>query len=277
MQMKVYYLGPTGSYHSIAAQHLFDGDEHDLKPMKTFTEIYKALEQDDDAVGIVALENSSTSNVHENFDNIFKRNLHIISEIYLQINLHLMALPSAKLSDITKVYSHPKAMAQSEQFLQTHGIEMHPVESTSHGKRLILEKGDIHNAALGSKLLAEDGQVHIVAENIGDNKRNVTRFVVLSPQRSDKRAEDVDKLTFHFKTKHRPGALAKVLTALADIGANLTHIESRPIPGTDWEYSFWIDVKVNPQHISDVIEIMKETTLEMRIIGKYKEGETIET
>src|SRR5260370_30057527 len=71
------------------------------------------------------------------------------------------------------------------------------------------------------------------------------RFQLL--RREDAAGEEAvgsaDKMSLAFAVEHRPGTLVAALERLALAGVDLTKIESRPVPGSPWEYVFYVDIR----------------------------------
>lgn len=274
--MKVYYLGPLGSYSSIVAENAFSGES--LEPLSSFRCIIDEVLKDPDVIGILPIENSSTSNIHENIDYFFAHDIKIIGEANLQIALHLTGLEAAELSDIKTVYSHPKALLQCSRFLEENKLHVEEVASTSDGGAQVLSRQDASCAVIGSRALAKSDGLQLLAENIGNEQDNKTRFVFVSQASHEPLSETgTPKIALTFKTKHEPGSLARVLTAIADTGCNVTKIESRPIPGTDWEYLFWIDVEVTSGDTLGLLQVIEESTLEYKLCGEFFVGPTFKS
>lgn len=177
--INVFYLGPEGSYSHILTKKTFSSD-YSLEACLSFSEIINKTIADTASFGVLPIENSITSNVHENFDYLFTGNLHIVGENFLKINLHLIGLKSAQLTDISTVYSHHKALSQCASFIKDYHLKAIEAASTAAGKDIVLDKDDKTIAAIGSKNLASHPSLHIIKENIGDQKHNITRFVFVT-------------------------------------------------------------------------------------------------
>ncbi len=270
-----YYLGPQNSYSHILAKKVF-GDDYQLLSCPNFAEIVEKVMENPRTIGVLPIENSITSNIHENMDYLFHENLKIVQEAYLKINLYLIGLHTASLEDIIKVYSHPKALAQCKNFIQNYHLSFQETVSTANAKDLILQIDDKRAAAIGSKELANDPRLTIVLPNIGDNHYNITRFFLVSSQRKETQG---NKSSIIFTIPHTPGSLANLLMQLADRKINITKIESRPIPGTEWEYQFWIDVEVTPTLIDRhlISQILQKYASTYKILGVYERGTIYES
>jgi prephenate dehydratase len=274
---KVFYLGPEGSYSHIAVTHALVGD-YQYVSCASFLEIVNNTLFTNHALGILPIENSITSDIHENIDYLFKNNFFILQEVFLSIHLHLIGLPTARLSEITTVCSHPRALAQCTKFIAKHSLKIQETTSTAIARDIVVTKQDPHMAAIGSRELLQDA-VQLLAENIGNDSYNLTRFVCIGIDHREYHAAVHNKATIIFKVLHTPGSLAKVLHEFAKTHVNLTKIESRPIPGTKWEYIFWVDLE-NDETDIDVAEIktiLEKNTVSYTIIGTYQTGKIIES
>lgn len=276
---KVYYLGPIDSFSQIITKKVLDENLYSFLPCSSFLEISKKLESDKSALGVLPIENSITSDIHENIDFLFKKNVQIIKEAYLEIKLNLIGLSASKLPDIKTVYSHPRAILQCTDFIEKHNFQIAETISTSAGKDIILKNKNISEALIGSSEIAKGNEeLRILKDDIGNYKFNRTRFVFISKETSFD-MELKNKASVIFKVLHKPGSLAYILGEIAKRKLNITKIESRPIPNTNWEYHFWIDIEsykeaLNPNIVDD---IFKKMAVEYNILGFYHRGDIFES
>lgn len=271
---RVYYLGPEGSYSFNIAKRVFGAD--DLVDCDSFAEIVKNTLTEKSSVGVLPIENSITSNIHENMDFLFKENLRIIAEAYLKIHLCLIGFRDANVKDVKRAYSHPKALSQCKQYIEAHNFTTQQTDSTASARNLILEIDDKRVAAIGGRELANDQKLKILADDIGDEKFNITRFAFVSSTKSGDRG---NKASVMFTLPHKPGTLAKILTEFSKADFNLIKIDSRPIPATGWEYQFWVDImnKDDKEIDQNVLSgILKKNVNTYKIIGVYTSGKLYE-
>ncbi|HYP39105.1 MAG TPA: prephenate dehydratase domain-containing protein [Chloroflexia bacterium] len=275
---RVYYLGPEGSFSASLVNQLFPA-ESELVPCSSFSEIAARLRADTTAVGLLGIENSNSSDVHETIDIMFEDKFKILGEASLKIRMNLIGLNGARLEQVREVYSHPQALLQCASFIQEHGLIARTTDSTSAGKQLVLYHDDPSIATIGSKALAEDGRVQVLAADIATVAQNMTRFICVSPTTQVIRNlnHKHDKLTYILQLKHRPGSLAHLLSALAELNVNLTKIQSKPIPGTDWEYVFWIDMEIPHTTERDVSRILEDYATSYTLLGAYEKGKVFES
>ena len=276
MAIKVSIQGYEGSFHQVAAQQFF-GKEVIVIPCDTFREVIKiATTKKESDGGVMAIENSIAGSILPNYNLLQKSNLKIVGEIYLQINQHLLVNPGLKLNDIREVHSHPMALLQCIDFLEKHNWKLVESEDTALSAKLIHQHHHKHAAAIASKLAAELYNLQILVPNIHTLKNNYTRFLVLKRIEDAETIARADKASVNFHTDHSKGSLAKVLTKIAEGGINLSKLQSMPIPGSDFKYSFHADMEFSTlDQFEEVIRDIKPLTQELNIYGVYKKGKMI--
>jgi prephenate dehydratase len=265
--------GYEGSFHQVAAQ-LFFGKEVEVITCNTFKEVVKvAGNKKESDGGIMAIENSIAGSILPNYNLLQKSNLKIIGEIYLQIRQNLLVNPGVKLEDIREVHSHTMALQQCYDFLDKYKWKLVETDDTALSAKYIHQHKSKHVAAIASKLAAELYQLDIIAPNIHTMKNNYTRFLVLQREEVANPVEGADKASVNFYTDHSKGSLAKVLTKIADGGINLSKLQSFPIPGSDFKYSFHADMEFDSaDQFNKVIEKIRPLTAAIKIYGVYKRG-----
>jgi prephenate dehydratase len=265
--------GYEGSFHQVAAQ-LFFGKEVEVITCNTFKEVVKvAGNKKESDGGIMAIENSIAGSILPNYNLLQKSNLKVIGEIYLQIKQNLLVNPGVKLEDIREVHSHTMALQQCYDFLDKHKWKLVETDDTALSAKYIHQHKSKHVAAIASKLAAELYQLDIIAPNIHTMKNNYTRFLVLQREDVAKPVEDANKASVNFHTDHSKGSLAKVLTKISEGGINLSKLQSFPIPGSEFKYSFHADMEFDTEEqFNKVIEVIKPLTATIKIYGVYKRG-----
>jgi prephenate dehydratase len=276
MAAKISIQGYEGSFHQVAAQQFFGADVVVL-PCATFGEVIKIAGNKKESDGaVMAIENSIAGSILPNYNLLKKSHLIIAGEIYLQIDQHLLVNPGVALADIREVHSHPMALQQCLAYLDKFNWKLIETEDTALSAKHVHQHRSKHVAAIASKLASQLFNLHIIAPNIHTMKNNYTRFLVLQRPGKDDSQEGANKASVNFHTDHSRGSLAKVLTRIADGGINLSKLQSFPIPGSDWQYSFHADMEFdNLEQFNTVIESMKPLTEELRIYGVYKKGRTV--
>ena len=265
--------GFEGSFHQVAAQ-IFFGQDVEVITCHTFIEVIKvASNKKESDGGIMAIENSIAGSILPNYNLLQKSNLKIIGEIYLQIRQNLLVNPGVKLEDIREVHSHTMALQQCYDFLDKHKWKLVETDDTALSAKYIHQHKSKHMAAIASKLAAELYQLEMIAPNIHTLKNNYTRFLVLQREENSRPIPGADKASVNFHTDHSKGSLAKVLTKISDGGINLSKLQSFPIPGSDFKYSFHVDMEFDSvQQFNKVIESIRPLTAAIKIYGVYKRG-----
>ncbi len=270
---KISIQGFEGSFHQVAAQQFY-GKETEVVCCATFKEVVKiAADKKQSDGGIMAIENSIAGSILPNYNLLLKSNLKIVGEVYLQINQNLLVNPGVKLEDIKEVYSHPMAIQQCFGFLDKYNWKLIETEDTALSAKHIHQHKNKHAAAIASKLASELYSLYVIAPNIHTLKNNYTRFLALQRQDVAKEIIDADKASINFFTDHSKGSLAKVLTKIAEAGINLSKLQSMPIPGSDFKYSFHADMEFdNAAQLKNVIKKLENLTDELNVLGVYKNG-----
>jgi len=274
---RVSIQGYEGSFHQVAARQFF-GNEVEVITCATFRDVVRiAANREESDGGVMAIENSIAGSILPNYNLLQKSDLKVIGEIYLQIGQNLLVNPGVRLEDIREVHSHPMALLQCIDYLERNPQwKLVETEDTALSAKHLQQHRSKHIAAIASDLAAQLFGLDILGPNIQTMKNNYTRFLIL--QRTDvaRAVNDPDKASVNFHTDHSRGSLARVLTKIADGGINLSKLQSMPIPGSDWEYSFHADMEFEGlEQFHRVIEEIKPITAELKIYGTYKKGRTV--
>ena len=273
MAKKVSIQGYEGSFHQVAAQHFY-GKRVEVIPCDTFRDVIRiASSKKESDGGVMAIENSIAGSILPNYNLLQKSNLKITGELYLQINQNLLVNPGVQLHHIREVHSHPMALLQCIDYLEKHPWKLIESEDTALSAKQIHQHHSKHAAAIASKLAAELYDLEIIAPNIHTLKNNYTRFLALARVEDAVEVEEADKASVNFHTDHSKGSLARVLTRIAEGGINLSKLQSMPIPGSDFKYSFHADMEFDSkEQFEDVIRGIRSLTKELNIYGVYKKG-----
>jgi prephenate dehydratase len=270
---RVTIQGYEGSFHQEAARSFFGNGVHVI-PCATFREVVKIGSNKKESDGaIMAIENSIAGSILPNYNLLQKSNLKIVGEVYLHIKQNLLVNRGVKLEDIKEVHSHTMALQQCYDFLDKYKWKLVETEDTALSAKHIHQHKSKHIAAIASKLAAELYNLQVIAPAIQTMKNNYTRFLVLQRDDVAPKIEMADKASVNFVTDHSKGSLARVLTNIAEGGINLSKLQSFPIPGSDFKYSFHADMEFkNIELFHKVIEAIKPLTVELKIYGIYKNG-----
>jgi prephenate dehydratase len=276
--VKISIQGARGSFHDIVARARFPG-ESEIIESPTYQQVFEDVKKGMAEYGVVAIENSSYGSFLDNYDLLLKYDSKIAAEVYLRIVHNLIAFPGVNIKDITEVYSHPAAMSEAHVFLEGHS-QMKRIETddTAGSVRMIKEKGLRNAAAIAPRLTAELYDMHVLSRDIGTNKKNYTRFLIIAREGA-KTPEKADKTSLVIRAKNIPGSLFLCLKCFADEGINLTKLESRPILGDVWQYHFYLDFErgLNAPETQRALKELGKVTSMMRILGSYEKGQMLES
>lgn len=270
--------GVTGAYHEIAARKYFEKmGEIDILSCNHFKDVISAVKKDPSIIGIIAIENTIAGSLLQNHELIRESDLFIVGEQKIHITHSLASLAGESLSDITEINSHPIALMQCGDFLNTlSNVKIVEGEDTALSARKIAEKQLKNHAAICSRYAAELYGLEVLEEGIETNKRNFTRFLLLANRWL---AEDllkdskIDKSSIVFTLPHTEGSLSKVLTIFSFYDLNLTKIQSLPIIGREWEYLFYVDLTFSDfLKYKQGLEAVRPLTKDMKILGEYEEN-----
>lgn len=265
--------GYEGSFHQVAARQFF-GKNVPVIPCAGFRDVVRiGSNQKESAGAVMAIENSIAGSILPNYNLLQKSNLSIIGELYLQIRQNLLVNPGVKLEDIKEVHSHTMALQQCYGFLDKHKWKLVETDDTALSAKHIHQHKSKHIAAIASRLAAELFELEVLSPNIHTLKNNYTRFLVLQRPEDIVFNETADKASVYFHTDHSRGSLAKVLTRIAEHGINLSKLQSFPIPGSDFKYSFHVDMEFDSrEQFEKVIKDITPITAGLKVYGIYKRG-----
>jgi prephenate dehydratase len=273
--MKISIQGEAGSFHEVAARQYFNYDTIEIVPCSTFDLTLNTVKDGMADFAIMAIENARSGSILYNYTLIRESGMKVLGEHNLRIRQNLMALPGQSLTGIREIRSHPIAFAQCMTFLnQFPGITLIESDDTAGSAKYISEKQLKGVAAIASSNAAELYGLDILASGIETYKKNYTRFLVIGSE--DKGNKKGNKVSICFSTGHKPGSLAKVLVKLADLGINLSKIQSVPRLNGEWEYLFYLDLELSKNTNSDVIRrVLENYTSNLEVLGVYNKGEML--
>jgi prephenate dehydratase len=273
--MKIAIQGEKGSFHEVAAEIYFRNKSFEIVPCNTFDLTLMAVKDKAADLAIMAIENARSGSILYNYSLIRESGMKILGEINLRIRQNLMALPGETISSIKEIRSHPIALSQCMTFLnRLHGVTMIECDDTAGSAKYISENKLNNVAAIASSKAAEIYGLDIIAPGIETYKKNYTRFLVLG-NRKDANT-DGNKVSICFSTGHQPGSLAAVLVRLAELDINLSKIQSVPRLNGDWEYMFYVDLELKPEHDLDLIRnILENYTTNLEVLGIYNKGDKL--
>jgi chorismate mutase/prephenate dehydratase len=267
--LRIAFQGELGAYSEMAVYSFF-GESVEVKPCKSFDEVFENVKKGTVDYGVVPIENSIEGSVNRTYDLFLEYDLKVCGEIIIRISHCLIAHKGTKIDQIKTVYSHPQALAQCRKFLEQHKLRAISTFDTAGSVKMIKEEKLMDAAAIASERAAKIYNMTILKREIEDIKNNSTRFFVLD--KKDSPYSGTDKTSIIFAAKSVPGALYQILKEFADRNINLTKIESRPTKSTPWEYHFYLDFEGHrtENKCQQALEAIKDKTVFIKILGSYK-------
>ncbi|MGI6069071.1 MAG: prephenate dehydratase [Blautia sp.] len=266
----IVYQGVEGAYSYAAMQQFFGEDARHFH-VKTWKDAMDAIVSGKADYAVLPIENSTAGIVSDIYDLLAEYDeLYIVGEQIIKCEHVLMGLCGTKISDIKTVYSHRQGLMQCRKFLEEHlEWEQVALENTAVAAAKVSRDGDLSQAAIASRSAAKVCGLEILQENIFNNLNNSTRFVIVSKRPVF--AADAAKISIGFEVPHESGSLYSMLSHVIYNGLNMTKIESRPIPGKNWQYRFFMDFEGNLTDASvknALVGIHREAE-KMRVYGNY--------
>jgi prephenate dehydratase len=278
---RVAIQGGLGAYHEIAARDYFKGEKLEIVPCQTFRDIFREADKDPRLIGVMAIENTIAGSLLPNHDLLKQHHLRIAGEHKLRITHNLAALPGTSIGELKEVMSHPMALMQCEEFLDSlPGVKIVEHDDTALAAKEIRELELKGTATVCSRLAAEMYGLEILAHGIETNKRNFTRFFILAGEEmlpEVQKNNHINKSSLVFVLPHSEGSLSKVLSVFSFYGINLTRIQSLPIIGSEWEYQFYIDLTFTDyQRYRQSIDAITPLISKLKVLGEYREEKNAE-
>lgn len=272
--MKIAIQGIQHSFHHQAVKQLFDMQAYTLLCCDSFDATTQAVAKGQADFGVLAIENSIAGSILTNYNLLESGSFEIYDEVYLNIQMHLMALPNTRIEDLIEVRSHPVALLQCRDYLRQFQGQFRLVE----GKDTASEAEQISKeqlqgiAAIAGKDVARAFGLEILESQIQDIKQNQTRFVLFG--RPGSHSQKIpNKASMKFQLGHEVGSLSRALGVLSDYDINLTKIQSLPVLGMNWRYAFFVDVTFdNPEKFKQAIAVLKEGVKNFKLLGLYAQN-----
>jgi prephenate dehydratase len=276
MHKKVTIQGYEGSFHQVAARQFF-GKNVEVIPCATFKQVVQIGEDSKQSDGgVMAIENSIAGSILPNYNLLQKSKLQVIGEVYLSISQNLLVYPGVKLEEIKEVHSHPMAILQCLDYLENQDWKLVETEDTALSAKQVRQHKRKHVAAIASKFAAQLFDLDVIGPDIHTLKNNITRFLIMVPAKQKVEVEDADKASIYFQTDHSKGILSKVLAKIAHGGANLSKLQSMPIPGSTFKYGFYADIEFEQKkQLDKLLAELKLMTKNFKLFGLYKKGKVV--
>lgn len=262
--------GTEGAYSQIACDRLFSFPS--IIYFRHFEGVFQAVQSGLCQYGILPIENSSYGSVIKVYDLMKRFDFHIAKSIKLLISHALLAKPGTKPGAIREIFSHEQAIGQCSEFLREHKeIKVTVCENTAEAAKMVAESDRPDIAAISSANCAELYGLALINDSIQNSEVNYTRFICIS--KGLEIYPGADKISLMITLPHRPGSLYTTLAKFSALGLNLTKLESRPIPGKDFEFMFYFDFEAS-LYSEDVIKLLSDLEAspdQFEFLGSYSE------
>lgn len=265
------FQGEPGANSDTACRNMYP--DMDPLPCATFEDAFNAVETGKAALAMIPIENTIAGRVADIHHLLPESRLHIVAEYFLPIHFDLMVLPGVKIDEIKTVHSHIHALGQCRKIIRKHRWKTAVAGDTAGAARVVRDEQNRSWAALAPRLASKLYGLDIIAENVEDADHNVTRFVVLSKEKSWAARQD-DRLmmtTFVFRVHNIPAALYKAMGGFATNSVNMTKLESYQLGGKFFSTQFYADIEGHPDD-KNAAQALKELNFfsrEVRILGVY--------
>ena len=283
MKRKIAIQGVLGSNHYIASISIFKNGKLEFIDCDTFKYLARLVKKDPTVLGVMAIENTIVGSILPNYNLIKENDLVIVGEYKLRIEHALVAMKGVEISQIREINSHPMALMQCEEYLESlPNIKIVEKEDTADSARWIKTNGLKEHAAICPAACAEIYDMQILANGIETSKRNFTRFLILANKtvakqilrelHYDDNSDDnyLTKSSLVFTLPHSSGSLSKVLSILSFYDMNLTMIQSLPLVGEEWHYQFFINLSYSDyDRYRKAIDAILPLCKEFKILGEY--------
>ncbi len=276
--MHVAIQGEPGSNSHLAVKALL-GDAG-LVPCALSVEVFERLTADGGAnAAVLPIENSLHGAVANHSDLLLMHEVRIVGELSLRIRHALISRPGIAISDVKRVLSHPVALSQCRRFFaENRELEALPFYDTAGAVKHVMQGQAPDAAAIAAPFAAEVYGAEILRRHLEDDPQNFTRFLLLARTADEALVrpygQPINKVSLAFELPHRPGSLQEALAQLASQDADLTRIESRPVPGKPWEYMFFVDLRVASAETADaVLHTLTQVSHSIKELGRYAAAE----
>ena len=271
--MKIAIQGEPGSFSHEAALKL--APDAEIVPCPLSAEVFSSLAGGLADAAVIPIENSLAGSVSEHFDLLLTHDVRVERETLLRIRHNLIAISGATTDAISRVFSHPVALAQCRRFLAAHPrMEAFAAYDTAGSVKQLVELRDRHAGAIASAAAAKYYGAEILEASIEDNPENYTRFFLVRRAAEASTDPEPNKMSLAFSLENRPGSLVAALSALSALGTNLTKIESRPVHGKPWEYVFYVDCQMKARDEAErALDALRAHCGMVKELGRYREAE----
>lgn len=267
----VAYQGEPGAYSHLACKHTFP-DWQSIN-CATFTDALQMVEQGDAHYAMIPVENSTAGRVEEIYRELRRTQLYVVKEHFEPVNHCLITPHDMALEDITRIGSHPQALAQCDSNIKALGVKSVAMYDTAGAAKHIAENKESGLAVISSELAAELYGLKVLKTHFNDTQGNTTRFLVFAKQQKAPpyEAGNVYITSFMFRVRNLPAALYKAMGGFATNGINMLKLESYMVNGHFTATQFYVDVEAHFQSpaMQAALEELRFFSEDIRILGTY--------
>lgn len=261
--------GVEGAYSQIAACKLFRVPG--ITFFNTFEGVFRAVREGLCDFGVLPIENSTAGSVNAVYDLLAEYSFSIVRSLRLKIDHNLLARPGVQRENIREVYSHEQAIAQCSDYLEQLGVTAHELKNTAQAAEFVSRSPRNDIAALSSRDCAALYGLDVLESNVQDSDNNYTRFIVVSAE--PQIFPGATRTSLMLTMKHEPGSLYRVLERFYALDINLVKLESRPIPGRDFEFMFYFDIEspAGTEPLDTLLDSLDDVCESVKYFGSYTE------
>ena len=266
---KVACQGVEGAYSLKATEKLFACPE--VSFYKTFDDVFAAIDRGECRYGVLPIENSTAGSVTQIYDLMSNHRFYIVRALRLKVDHCLLAKPGTKKEDIKEIVSHQQALSQCAGYIAgMNGVKATAFPNTAKAAEFVKDAGEGY-AAIANKDCADIYGLTVLEEDIQDNGNNYTRFICIS--KTPEIYPGADKTSIVLTVPHKPGSLSRLLTQIDAMNINLTKLESRPMPGHDFEFLFYFDLEspIESPALLRLLGELESSSEKFRYLGTYRE------
>ena len=262
--------GVEGAYSQFACDKMFSYPS--IMYFSGFEDVFKAVDSGLCRYGVLPLENSTAGSVNKVYDLMNKYKFYITHSIKLLIGHALLAPEGTSLSGVKEIFSHEQAISQCSEFIASLGVKVTVCENTAAAAKMVSDSGRTDCAAIGSKDCAELYGLKVLESGIQNTDNNYTRFICIS--KKPEIYPGANKTSIMMTIPHKPGSLYNIISRFAALGLNMTKLESRPIPGSNFEFMFYfdIDASVYSENLKALLSELENDAEQFSYLGSYTEG-----
>jgi prephenate dehydratase len=270
------YFGPAGTFTEMALLDWPPALEGERTAYPSVDATLAAVRSGEVDAGMVPIENSVEGGVTATLDALAAGEpLIVVGERLVRIRFVLAARDGMPLARVRTIGTHSHAWAQIRGWVGAHLPEATyvPTLSTASAAYDLAPGGEgRHDAAVCAPIAAAAAGLTVLADDIGDFKRAVTRFVLVAKPRHIPPPTGADKTTLVlYQRSDHAGGLMALLEQFAARGINMTRLESRPTKHSMGDYCFSVDIEghVLDERVGEALTGLKRICADVVFLGSY--------